>query len=433
MKTNSEQFAIISSNISKRYRIGVKEKLNDTFISAAIDYLMSPFENFKKLKNLSNFRETEHNAGDIIWALKKISFEVKHGEVIGIIGSNGAGKSTLLKVLSKITEPTSGKIEINGRIASLLEVGTGFHADLTGRENVYLNGTILGMSKKEIDAKFKEIIEFSGVEKFIDTPVKRYSSGMKVRLAFAVAAFLEPEILLVDEVLAVGDAEFQRKCLGKMANISEEGRTVLFVSHNMSAMQSLCSKAIVLNEGKVIFNGDTREAINYYLKTNHNVNDNNISWNIDEAPGGENLKILGIRISPKRKGSKVLSVSSGIIFEFICYTTLEKSAVDVTFLIRSHDGLLLIKAGYLISEVSKLKKGKYKVTAELPPFILNKGVYNLEVNYGLSSTEHLAKLKEFIPFEVQDAPVDHITAGVKGLLRPKFKYKAEYLKFDREN
>ena len=302
MKTNSEQFAIISSNISKRYRIGVKEKLNDTFISAAIDYLMSPFENFKKLKNLSNFRETEHNAGDIIWALKKISFEVKHGEVIGIIGSNGAGKSTLLKVLSKITEPTSGKIEINGRIASLLEVGTGFHADLTGRENVYLNGTILGMSKKEIDAKFKEIIEFSGVEKFIDTPVKRYSSGMKVRLAFAVAAFLEPEILLVDEVLAVGDAEFQRKCLGKMANISEEGRTVLFVSHNMSAMQSLCSKAIVLNEGKVIFNGDTREAINYYLKTNHNVNDNNISWNIDEAPGGENLKILGIRISPKKKG-----------------------------------------------------------------------------------------------------------------------------------
>ena len=430
MKSSSENFAIASHDISKRYRIGVQEKLNDAFISVLLDYLKSPFENFKRLKNLSHFSKDENNSEDIIWALKKISFQVKHGEVIGVIGSNGAGKSTLLKVLSKITEPTSGKIEINGRIASLLEVGTGFHPDLTGRENVYLNGTILGMSKKEIDEKFKEIVEFSGVEKFIDTPVKRYSSGMKVRLAFAVAAFLEPEILLVDEVLAVGDAEFQRKCLGKMANISKEGRTVLFVSHNMSAMQSLCSKAIVLDEGKIIYNGDTKDAVNYYLKTKHDVNDNKMSWNMDEAPGGERLKILGVNISPKN--GKNITVSSGIIFEFICYTTLEKSSVDVTFLIRSHDGLLLIKAGYLISEVSELKEGKYKVTAELPPFILNKGVYNLEVNYGLSSTEHLAKLKEFIPLEVQDAPVDHITAGVKGLLRPKLKYKAERLNSDEK-
>ena len=193
---------------------------------------------------------------DIFWALKDINFEVKKGEVLGIIGKNGAGKSTLLKILSRITEPTGGRIEIYGRIASLLEVGTGFNPELSGRENVYLNGTILGMTKKEIDLKFDEIIDFSGVEKFIDTPVKRYSSGMKVRLAFAVAAHLDPEILIIDEVLAVGDAEFQKKCLGKMHDVAEnEGRTVLFVSHNMSAVQTLCSRSVVLENGCLIFLG----------------------------------------------------------------------------------------------------------------------------------------------------------------------------------
>jgi len=203
------------------------------------------------------------------WALQNVSFEIKPGEAVGIIGRNGAGKSTLLKILSRITEPTIGRIELRGRVASLLEVGTGFHGELSGRENIYLNGSILGMSRSEIKNKFDEIVEFSGVENFLDTPVKRYSSGMYVRLAFAVAAHLEPEILVVDEVLAVGDAEFQKKCLGKMNDISRnDGRTVLFVSHNLSAVKQLCTKGILLNKGKLCFSGSSQEAIDKYLETN---------------------------------------------------------------------------------------------------------------------------------------------------------------------
>ena len=201
------------------------------------------------------------------WALKDISFDVKQGEVVGIIGANGAGKSTLLKILSEITEPTEGEIRIRGRVASLLEVGTGFHSELSGRENVYMNGAILGMTKAEIDAKFDEIVAFAEVEKFMDTPIKRYSSGMQVRLAFAVAAYLEPEILLVDEVLAVGDAAFQKKCLGKMGDVSRGGRTVLFVSHNMQAIRQLTSRCILLESGSMIFDGDKNECISKYLKS----------------------------------------------------------------------------------------------------------------------------------------------------------------------
>jgi lipopolysaccharide transport system ATP-binding protein len=260
------------SNISKAYRIGINVRENDTLIGNILSGLKSPFSNFKKLKSLSNINEDDKSE-DIIWALKDVSADIKHGEVLGIIGKNGAGKSTLLKIVSNITEPTSGKIEIFGRVASLLEVGTGFNPELTGRENVYLNGTILGMTRKEVNTKFDEIVSFAGVEKFIDTPVKRYSSGMKVRLAFAVAAHLEPEILIVDEVLAVGDAEFQKKCLGKMESITSEGRTILFVSHNMSAIKNLCTRAILLNGGKVIKEGDTSEVINEYLTgTNESFN-----------------------------------------------------------------------------------------------------------------------------------------------------------------
>jgi lipopolysaccharide transport system ATP-binding protein len=212
-----------------------------------------------------NDRATK-GGNDWVWALKDINFEVKQGEVLGIIGRNGAGKSTLLKLLSKVTSPTTGNIKVKGRIASLLEVGTGFHPELTGRENIYLNGAILGMTKAEIKRKFDEIVDFAGVERYIDTPVKRYSSGMYVRLAFAVAAHLEPEILIVDEVLAVGDAEFQRKCIGKMKDVSDkDGRTVLFVSHNLSQVQSLCTKGIVLDKGGLIFNGETNSAIYNYV------------------------------------------------------------------------------------------------------------------------------------------------------------------------
>lgn len=257
--------AIRVSNVSKKYRIGVKEDSADTLGGKLIKILKSPLQNYRKLKSLSQFSETEASE-DSILALNDISFDVAVGEVLGVIGNNGAGKSTLLKILSRITEPTRGEIILQGRLSSLLEVGTGFHPELTGRENVYLNGTILGMKKREVETKFDEIVSFSGVEKFIDTPVKRYSSGMKVRLAFAVAAHLEPEILLIDEVLAVGDVEFQKKCLGKMESISQEGRTVLFVSHNLDAVSQLCSRCILLKDGDLAFNGDVSTCIDLYLQ-----------------------------------------------------------------------------------------------------------------------------------------------------------------------
>lgn len=247
--------------LSKKYRIGKAEKRADTIFGAIANGLKSPLKNLRQIRNLSKLDRDEDS---VFWALRDVSFEVKQGEVLGIIGHNGAGKSTLLKILSRITEPSAGEVRITGRVAALLEVGTGFHPELTGRENIYMNGTILGMRKKEIDKKLDEIVDFSGVEKYLDTPVKFYSSGMRVRLGFSVAAHLEPEILIVDEVLAVGDAEFQAKCLGKMEDVSKDGRTVLFVSHNLSAVNSLCTKGIVLKDGGVYYNGDQSSAIAEY-------------------------------------------------------------------------------------------------------------------------------------------------------------------------
>ena len=256
--------AIRVDGIGKQYRIGLKEERSETLAGAAAKLIKSPVKRLQQLRSLSSFREDE--ADDIVWALRDVSFTVNHGEAVGLIGRNGAGKSTLLKVLSRITEPSRGRIELYGRVASLLEVGTGFNAELTGRENAYLNGAILGMKKAEVDRKFDEIVAFSGVETYIDTPVKRYSSGMRVRLAFAVAAHLEPEILLVDEVLAVGDVAFQKKCLGKMDDVAHEGRTVVFVSHHMSMIQALCTRGIVLDGGSVAFDGPVEHAISRYLR-----------------------------------------------------------------------------------------------------------------------------------------------------------------------
>ncbi|MDS4042017.1 MAG: ABC transporter ATP-binding protein [Candidatus Competibacter sp.] len=243
--------------MSKEYVIGRRERGRETFREMVTSSLAAPFRRLRKLGS-------EAAPEERFWALRDVSFEVQRGEVVGIIGRNGAGKSTLLKILSRITDLTEGEVEIRGRVASLLEVGTGFHAELTGRENIYLNGAILGMSRREIDRKFDEIVDFSGVEKFIDTPVKRYSSGMAVRLAFAVAAHLEPEILVIDEVLAVGDIEFQKKCLGKMDDVARSGRTILFVSHNMAAIESLCTRAILLKEGCLKTEGGVDEVIQQY-------------------------------------------------------------------------------------------------------------------------------------------------------------------------
>lgn len=255
--------AITVRNVSKRYRIGLAEQQHDTFAKQMLEMLISPIRNLKSLRQLSKFNEDDES---VFWALRNLDFDVKEGEVLGIIGHNGAGKSTLLKILSRITEPTTGEITIRGRVSSLLEVGTGFHPDLTGRENVYMNGTILGMRKRELDRKFDEIVAFSGVEKYIDTPVKRYSSGMKVRLAFSVAANLEPDVLIIDEVLAVGDAEFQRKCLGKMNDVARQGRTILFVSHDMTAIQNLCHNAILLKQGQIQKAGIANEIVDFYYK-----------------------------------------------------------------------------------------------------------------------------------------------------------------------
>jgi len=271
MSTNN--IAIKVENISKVYRLGIKEETENSLLTSIAKMIRSPVSNYKKYRSLYNFSDLDFdnpNANtdpNILWALRNVSFDVNHGELVGIIGRNGAGKSTLLKILSRITPPARGRVEIHGRTSSLLEVGTGFHNELTGRENVYLNGTILGMRKKEVDRKFDEIVDFSGVEKFLDTPVKRYSSGMRVRLAFAVAAHLEPEILLVDEVLAVGDAEFQRKCLGKLDDIAQLGRTVLFVSHNVASVQRLCKKAMLLEGGRLADYGPVAGVIKNYLAT----------------------------------------------------------------------------------------------------------------------------------------------------------------------
>ena len=256
---------IAVENLTKRYLIGQAEQRHETLVGSLISALMAPIRNARNLARLDASR-VAGDATDILWAFDDVSFDVKRGEVLGIIGRNGAGKSTLLKILSRITEPTSGWVGIKGRVASLLEVGTGFHPELTGRDNVYMNGTLLGMTKREIDRKFDEIVDFSGVERFLDTPVKRYSSGMQVRLAFAVAAHLDPEILIVDEVLAVGDYEFQRKCLGKMEEVAEGGggRTILFVSHNMGMVRSLCSRCLYLKAGRVVAEGATEEIIDLY-------------------------------------------------------------------------------------------------------------------------------------------------------------------------
>lgn len=299
--------AIHIEGLAKKYQIGrlkKKKTLRETLASTAV----KPVRAVQSLVHRNGHHRT---SDETLWALRDISFEVKHGEVTGIIGRNGAGKSTLLKILSRITNPTEGYADIYGRVGSLLEVGTGFHPELTGRENIYLNGAILGMKRAEIKRKFDEIVAFSEVEQFIDTPVKHYSSGMYVRLAFAVAAHLEPEILLVDEVLAVGDAHFQKKCLGKMGEVAKEGRTVLFVSHNMGAVKSLCSSAIMLNGGRLAFQGNTQEAINNYL-LKHQVNVNDLSQVSNRQGRGpirfRNVEVLdhaGLRSDMVQSGEQI--------------------------------------------------------------------------------------------------------------------------------
>ncbi|MDB4875822.1 MAG: putative O-antigen export system ATP-binding protein [Gemmatimonadetes bacterium] len=289
--------AIAIDRLSKQYRIDVRERRKDTLAATVVDAMSAPLRNLRRLRDLTRV-DSASEADDIVWALRAVSFAVAEGEIVGIIGRNGAGKSTLLKILSRITEPTSGCATVRGRVASLLEVGTGFHPELTGRENVYLNGTILGMTKVEVERKFDQIVEFSGVDRFIDTPVKRYSSGMQVRLAFAVAAHLEPEVLVVDEVLAVGDMAFQKKCLGKLGDLTREGRTVLFVSHNMDAIRRLCTRAVLLDGGRVVMDGAPHAVIARYTSGESTLSAARTWDDARTAPGNEwaRLTFVGVKV-----------------------------------------------------------------------------------------------------------------------------------------
>jgi lipopolysaccharide transport system ATP-binding protein len=303
------ELAIKAENISKQYRLGEVGTGTLSHDLNRLWYKMRGKEDPYLKVGEANDR-TAKGDSEYVWSLRDVNFEVTQGDAVGIIGRNGAGKSTLLKLLSKVTKPTTGSFKVSGRIASLLEVGTGFNPEMTGRENIFLNGAILGMRRDEIKRKFDEIVAFSGVERYIDTPVKRYSSGMYVRLAFAVAAHLESEILIVDEVLAVGDAEFQKKCLGKMGEVSKgEGRTVLFVSHNMAAVKSLCNKGIVLDRGSVIFTGESQPAIDYYLANNMKLMDHSLEHRTDRLGNGK-LKVVGIDYL-NEKGDVVSEVISG--------------------------------------------------------------------------------------------------------------------------
>lgn len=362
-----------------------------------------------------NSREEKGNS-NYVWALKDINFDVKQGEVLGIIGRNGAGKSTLLKILSKVTAPTKGTIKIRGRIASLLEVGTGFHPELTGRENIFLNGAILGMSKSEIRSKFDEIVAFSGVEKYIDTPVKRYSSGMYVRLAFAVAAHLEPEILIVDEVLAVGDAEFQKKCLGKMKDVSNQGRTVIFVSHNLVAVKSLCKRGILMERGGITFMGSADETVEHYMKVNAAQLNPSISFsNPDIAIGNELIKIKSVYVEPSTP-----YITDEISIHFSFWNFSEDPSIFLAFdLIDLHEEVVF-GSGF------KFETGHdnlYQGTCIIPADLMNDGVYSIHLYFNSSEMRPFFQVSSIISFEVVDRERNYAYFGrINGAVRPKLKW-----------
>ena len=367
---------------------------------------------------------TQKGDSDYVWALKDINFQVEQGQAVGIIGRNGAGKSTLLKLLSRVTKPTTGSIKYKGRIASLLEVGTGFHPEMTGRENIYLNGAILGMTRKEITRKFDEIVDFAGVERYIDTPVKRYSSGMYVRLAFAVAAHLESEILIVDEVLAVGDAEFQKKCLGKMGDVTKgEGRTILFVSHNMTAVKELCNTGVLMKYGEVSYKGDMLETILEYQK-DYELSNSYIAQNLDEAVGNTNIKIH--EFSAKPIEGKIIDVESGIRVKLQFYNAQPNINLDATFELRNFEELVLYHVGKLVTENNDSKSGIYTIEFDMPAGMLNAGNYYFKLIFGKNQSEALFNIDNLIGFEVENVKVGTKTHIYPGIIRPNFDYKVDF-------
>jgi lipopolysaccharide transport system ATP-binding protein len=382
----SHNIAIQAEQLGKQYRIGVKEERHETLLHAGLALIKSPLTNYRQLRRLSQI-ENEEDGKDTVWALRDVSFTIEAGAAVGIIGRNGAGKSTLLKVLARITPPTQGRAILNGRVSSLLEVGTGFHPDLTGRENVYLNGTILGMSKAEVERKFDEIVAFAGVERFIDTPVKRYSSGMRVRLAFAVAAHLEAEILLVDEVLAVGDAAFQQKCLNKMGGVTDSGRTVLFVSHNMQVIQQLCQTAYLFDQGRLAASGTPANVIAQYLSKAEG------RIVLEPLLLGEEIYLQGVTVSQGGEEAGEF-VNNTQPFEVRVQYDVLRSVQDLLlgFNVVAADGTNLFRSYDMLTYgLGERRPGSYESIYSIPGGILQSGHYFFEVVIGIHRLRWLSR------------------------------------------
>lgn len=436
--------AIKVEKISKRYRIGLKDEMHDSMLATAIDFIKSPLKNYRKYQSLYVFDDTKEGffsddeSTGIIWPLKDISFEVKRGEVIGVIGRNGAGKSTLLKILSRITDPTGGRVELRGRVSSLLEVGTGFHPELTGRENIYLNGTILGMRKTEIDRKYDEIVDFSEVKKFIDTPVKRYSSGMKVRLAFSVAAHLEAEILFVDEVLAVGDSAFQKKCLNKMQDIGNYGRTIIFVSHNMQALTRLCPRAILLQDGRVAADGPSYKVVNQYLSASSGKIAERV-WNDPKtAPSGEIARMRAIRVlTEDRQTTETIDIRQPVGIEMEYEVLKDGHVLLPNHHIMNQEGVQIFSVNDTDPEwVNRPRpKGIYRSTVWIPGNFLAEGM--LYLNSGLITLNPVIVQffdRSTIAFQVVETEEGEARGGyhgsMDGLIRPLMKWTTDYTHVD---
>jgi len=428
--------AISVKNLSKQYKIGAAQgkfrygMLRDVFV----DSLTAPIRYARSLAGRSNNYQLP-NGKNHIWALKDVSFDLEEGKVLGIVGRNGAGKSTLLKILSRVTEPTEGTVTVRGRVGSLLEVGTGFHPELTGRENIYMNGAILGMKRAEIDSKFDEMVDFSEVSQFIDTPVKRYSSGMYLRLAFAVAAHLEPEILVVDEVLAVGDAEFQRKCLGKMSDVAQQGRTVLFVSHNMSAILRLTQEAIVLKKGQLIKRASTPEAVDFYLSSGQAETGERI-WNADEVPAASApFKPISLRLK-ERSGKVVDTVRSTepITVEWEYQLDAPVTGLRVGMYLNTMRGEYVFTAfdtddAKQYEQFGARKPGRYVSRCTIPADFFNEGRYSLGVNASSFGVRRYFMDENALSFnvDISGAPGTQWPEIRQGPIRPRLDWTIEQI------
>jgi lipopolysaccharide transport system ATP-binding protein len=413
--------AIRCEGLAKQYRIGERESYK-ALRDVITDAFASPFRHLRSaLRHSSNGSAGSEKPN--IWALKDVSFEIKRGEVVGIIGRNGAGKSTLLKVLSRITVPTHGHADIWGRVGSLLEVGTGFHPELTGRDNIFLNGAILGMRRAEVARKFDEIVAFAELEKFIDTPVKRYSSGMYMRLAFSVAAHLEPEILFVDEVLAVGDAAFQKKCLGKIGNESRQGRTILLVSHNMTALQRLCTRVMWLDGGKVTDAGDPLKVIAHYLQTNAVANLESVWEDNLTAPGNERVRLRSVRVLPQTDFGEPITVHTPLRIEFTYFNYVPDMMLNVSMLLNNLEEVCVFN---IASDFAPRPAGLIRHTVEIPGDFLNAGSYYVNMLIVKDASTGILFQNNVVAFEVVEGEVVGNWYGrVPGAVRPKLNWRSE--------